>query len=133
MNVVLLFAFGRYLWNASPALASSLAAYFNFAALFVIFRGRYGSLGATAIFSSLGKMAVCGAAMAGACVVALRYAHFETIEHFGSRAAMLAVLIAICVGVYFALAKLLKCEELPELFLLLQRAEPEAVTLGVDV
>jgi putative peptidoglycan lipid II flippase len=133
LNVVLLFAFGRYLWNASPALASSLAAYFNFAALLVIFRGRYGSMGATAIFISLGKMAVCGAAMAGACVLALRYAHFETIEHFGPRAAMLAAMIAICVGVYFALARLLKCEELPELFLLLQRAEPEVVTLGVDV
>jgi putative peptidoglycan lipid II flippase len=59
LNVVLLFAFGRYLWNASPALASSIAAYFNFAALFVIFRGRYGSLGARAILASLGKMAAC--------------------------------------------------------------------------
>lgn len=98
----------------------------------MVFRGRYGEMGATAIFSSLAKMAVCAAAMAGACLVALRYAHFETIEHFGLRAAMLAAMIAICVGVYFALAKLLKCEELPELFLLLQRAEPEAVTLGVD-
>jgi hypothetical protein len=37
------------------------------------------------------------------------------------------------VGVYFALANLLRCEELPELFLLLRRPEPEAVGLGIDV
>ncbi len=75
LNFVLLFGFGRYLWNASPALASSLAAYFNFAALFLIFRGRYGSLGAAAIFSSLGKMALCAVAMSAVCFAALKYSH----------------------------------------------------------
>jgi putative peptidoglycan lipid II flippase len=133
LNVFLLFAFGRYLWNASPALASSLSAYFNFAALFVIFRGRYGRLGAAAILSSLGKMIVCAAAMAAACYAALRFAHFESIEHFASQAAMLVAMMALSVGVYFALAKLLRCEELPELFLLLRRPEPEAAALGIDV
>jgi putative peptidoglycan lipid II flippase len=133
LNVILLFAFGRYLWNASPALASSLSAYFNFAALFIIFRGRYGRLGATAILASLGKMIICAAAMAVACFAALRYSHFEAIEQFASRAGMLLAMMALSVGVYFALAKLLRCEELPELFLLLRRPEPEAVGLGIDV
>src|ERR1700740_338754 len=49
LNVVLLYGFGRFLWNASPALASSLAAYFNFGALFLIFRGRHGALGTRAV------------------------------------------------------------------------------------
>jgi putative peptidoglycan lipid II flippase len=133
LNVILLLAFGRYLWNASPALASSIAAYFNFAALFVIFRGRYGPMGAQAIFASLGKMAVCAAAMAAACFAALRYSNFAAVVHFGGRAALLFAMIAVSVGIYFALAMLLHCEELPELFLLLRRPEPEAVTLGVDV
>jgi putative peptidoglycan lipid II flippase len=133
LNVILLFAFGSYLWNASPALASSLSAYFNFAALFIIFRGRYGRLGATAILASLGKMIICAAAMAVACFAALRYSHFEAIEHFASRAGMLVAMMALSVGVYFALANLLRCEELPELFLLLRRPEPEAVGLGIDV
>jgi putative peptidoglycan lipid II flippase len=133
LNVILLFGFGRYLWNASPALASTLAAYFNFAALFVIFRGRYGRLGARAIFASLGKMMVCAAAMAGACFAALRYSHFEAIEHFAARAGILAAMIAASTGVYFALAKLLRCEELPELFLLLRRGEAEPLGLGIDV
>jgi hypothetical protein len=45
----------------------------------------------------------------------------------------LVAMIALSVAVYFALAKLLRCEELPELFLLLRRAEPETVGLGLDV
>ena len=68
LNFILLFAFGRFLWNASPALASSLAAYFNFAALFLVFRGRYGALGARAILGSLAKMAACAVAMAAVCL-----------------------------------------------------------------
>jgi putative peptidoglycan lipid II flippase len=133
LNVILLFAFGRYLWNASPALASSLAAYFNFAALFVIFRGRYGRMGARAILMSLGKMAVCAAAMAAVCAAALRYSNIASVEHFGARAGLLFAMIALSTGIYFVLARLLRCEELPELFLLLRRPEPEAVTLGIDV
>jgi hypothetical protein len=46
---------------------------------------------------------------------------------------MLVAMMALSVGVYFALAKLLRCEELPELFLLLRRPEPEAAALGIDV
>ena len=132
LNIVLLFGFGRYLWNASPALASSLAAYFNFGALFVIFRGRYGRLGALRIFSSLGKMAVCGAAMSAACFVAVRYSRLITTEHFLTKAAWLAGIIFVSSGIYFGLAWALRCEELPELFLLLRRAEPGAAVSGLD-
>jgi putative peptidoglycan lipid II flippase len=68
VNVVLnaaflLFAF-RYLSNGSPALASSLAAYFDFALLFFFFRKRYGSLGFRGVAASLGKMGLCAVAMA---------------------------------------------------------------------
>jgi putative peptidoglycan lipid II flippase len=133
LNVILLFAFGRYLWNASPALASSLAAYFNFAALFVIFRGRYGRLGARAILASLGKMLVCAVAMAAACFAALRYSHFAAIERLGARAGVLLAMIALSTGIYFGIAKLLRCEELSELFLLLRRPQPEVLGLGMDV
>lgn len=133
LNIVLLFGFGRYLWNASPALASSLAAYFNFGALFLIFRGRYGRLGALRIFNSLGKMAVCGAAMSAACFLAVRHTHLITAEHFLAKAAWLAGIIVVSTGIYFGLAWALRCEELPELFLLLRRAEPDAAVSGLDV
>ena len=45
LNATFLLFFFRYLSNGTPALASSLAAYFNFVLLFVIFRKRYGPLG----------------------------------------------------------------------------------------
>jgi peptidoglycan biosynthesis protein MviN/MurJ (putative lipid II flippase) len=130
---VLLFGFGRYLWNASPALASSLAAYFNFAALFLIFRGRYGSLGSTAIFSSLGKMVLCAVAMSGACFAALKYSHLAALEHFLAKGAWLAAIIIVSSGIYFALAWALRCEELPELLLLLRSAEPSPAAGTLDV
>jgi putative peptidoglycan lipid II flippase len=133
LNIVLLFGFGRYLWNASPALASSLAAYFNFAVLFVIFRGRYGSLGAAAIFSALGKMAFCAVAMSAVCFAAVQVSHLATLQHFLAKAAWLTGIIVVSVGIYFGLAWALRCEELPELFLLLRRAEPTAATGSLDV
>jgi putative peptidoglycan lipid II flippase len=133
LNFVLLFGFGRYLRNASPALASSLAAYFNFAALFVIFRGRYGRLGASAIFNSLGKMALCAVAMSAVCFAAVKYSHLATLEHFLAKAAWLTGIVAVSVGIYFGLAWVLRCEELPELFLLLRRAEPSVAPGGLDV
>jgi putative peptidoglycan lipid II flippase len=133
LNIVLLFGFGRYLWNASPALASTLAAYFNFAALFIIFRGRFGRLGASAIFNSLGKMALCAVAMSAACLAAVRYSRLVTAEHFVAKAAWLTGIIAVSAGIYFGLAWALRCEELPELFLLLRRAEPSATSAGLEV
>jgi putative peptidoglycan lipid II flippase len=133
LNFVLLFAFGRYLWNASPALASSLAAYFNFGALFVLFRRRFGRLGGSAIFNSLGKMALCALAMSAACFAAVKYSHLATLEHFLAKAAWLVGIIAVSTGIYFGLAWALRCEELPELFLLLRRAEPSAAAGGLDV
>ncbi|HXN28205.1 MAG TPA: murein biosynthesis integral membrane protein MurJ [Candidatus Acidoferrales bacterium] len=133
LNIVLLFGFGRYLWNASPALASSLAAYFNFAALFVIFRGRYGSLGSAAIFNALGKMALCAVAMSAVCFAAVKFSHLATLQHFLAKAAWLIGIMVVSVGIYFALAWALRCEELPELFLLLRRAQPTAATGSLDV
>jgi putative peptidoglycan lipid II flippase len=134
LNALLLFAFSRYLWNAGPALASSLAAYFNFAMLFYIFRGRYGRLGARAIVDSIVKMAICAGVMAGACLLALHYSDFANVGHVLSQAGLLAAMILGSVAIYFGLAWVLRCEELPELFLMLRRTDPEAVsTAGMGV
>jgi putative peptidoglycan lipid II flippase len=133
LNFVLLFGFGRALWNASPALASTLAAYFNFGALFVVFRGRYGRLGALAIFNSLGKMALCAVAMSAVCFAAVKYSHLASVQHLLAKGAWLTGIIAVSVGIYFGLAWALHCEELPELFLLLRRAEPSAATAALEL
>jgi putative peptidoglycan lipid II flippase len=124
--VFLLFAF-RYLSNGSPALASSLAAYFNFALLFLLFRRRYGALGFRGVAASLGKMAICAAAMAIATYFALHVADFAAVRHLLVRAGMLAVIIAGSVAVYMGLAWLLRCEELFEFLLLVKRSDTTAV------
>jgi putative peptidoglycan lipid II flippase len=123
--VFLLFAF-RYLSNGSPALASSLAAYFNFALLFVFFRKRYGPLGFRGVLASLFKMGLCAVAMAAVSAAAVRMANFSSIGHVLVKAGMLAGMIAVSVAVYLGLAWLLRCEELFEFLLLVRRSDSGA-------
>jgi len=135
LNTVFLLLFFRVLSNGSPALASSLSAYFNFGALFLLFRRRYGRLGARHLASSLGKIAVCAGAMAGVAYTGLLAGHLAAERHLLAQAARLATVVVASVAAYFGLARLLRCEELPELLLLLRRTTPrvEAVAqVGVE-
>lgn len=133
LNTAFLFLFARFLSNGSPALASSLAAYFNFAALFVIFRRRFGRVGARALFIAFAKMCICAAVMSGLCLYVLRISHFDSFPHFLWQVVWLVAVIAAATVVYFVLARLLKCEELSELLLLVRRPEPpESAALRAD-
>jgi putative peptidoglycan lipid II flippase len=125
LNTCFLYFLFRYLANGTPALASSLTAYFNFILLLAIFRKRYGALGMRSVVASLSKMAWSAAAMACGCVVMLRYSNFESVDSLVGRAALLAVMILISLAVYFGLARLLRCEELPEMMSLLRSGEGE--------
>lgn len=130
LNALFLLFFFRTLSNGSPALASSLAAYFNFGALFFMFRKRYGPLGARQLIGSLAKMGVCAAAMAAVSYGALRVWHFASARHLLEQAGLLATMIAASAAAYFALAWLLRCEELSEFFFLLRRAEPAPASVA---
>jgi putative peptidoglycan lipid II flippase len=132
LNALFLLYFSRTLSNGSPALASSLAAYFNFGALFFLFRRRYGRLGARSLAGSLSRMAACAAAMAAVPYAALRAFHFAAARHLLEQAGLLAATIAASAAVYFALAWLLRCQELSEFFLLLRRAEPATASVAED-
>ena len=123
LNTFFLFFLFRYLSNGTPALASSLTAYFDFTLLFAIFRKRYGRLGAKNIVASLTKMGWSALAMAGVCLAGLRYLHFDPAQSLAGRTGLLALMILVSVGVYFVFARLLRCEELPEFFLLLRRPD----------
>jgi putative peptidoglycan lipid II flippase len=134
LNALFLLFFFRTLLNGSPALASSIAAYFNFGALFFLFRKRYGRLGASALARSSCKIAACTAGMGLAAYGALRLSHFADSRFVITQIGLLAGTITVAVGVYFALAWLFRCEELGEFFLLLRRSEPlsaPAVKSGV--
>ncbi|HTZ99391.1 MAG TPA: murein biosynthesis integral membrane protein MurJ [Candidatus Aquilonibacter sp.] len=123
LNAIFLLFFYRYLTNACPALASSLTAYFNFAALFLLFRKRYGRLGATGLVASIAKMTVCAAAMAAISFAAVRMAGFSTAGHIVTQAALLLAVVTVSTAVYFGLAWLLRCEELREFLHLLRRTD----------
>jgi putative peptidoglycan lipid II flippase len=134
LNIVLntfflLFLF-RYLWNGTPALASSVTAYFNFILLYSIFRKRYGRLGGRNILLSLMKMGWSAVAMAGVCFAALRIAHLDGSQGFFARAGLLAATVIVAAVVYFGVAWLLRCEELPEFVLLLRRGGPATASAG---
>jgi putative peptidoglycan lipid II flippase len=123
LNLIFLFFFFRYFLNGSPALASTIAAYFNFIVLFLIFRKRHGTLGSRGLAAAVGKMTVCALAMAVACYCTVKFSGFAAAQHFLSQASLLAVMILGSTAVYFGLARLLHCEELSELLSLLRRAE----------
>ncbi|MFZ0634855.1 MAG: murein biosynthesis integral membrane protein MurJ [Candidatus Acidiferrales bacterium] len=120
LNVIFLHFLFRSLSNAGPALATAAAAYVNFGALFVIFRKRFGRVGATAILGSLARTAVCAAVMGAACAAMLHFVEARGNDHFLFQAASLAAMIAVSLGIYAAAARLLRCEELHEVFAFLR-------------
>ena len=130
LNAIFLLFFYRPLSNGSPALASSLAAYFNFVALFLLFRKRYGPLGARGMMGSLAKMAFCAVAMAAVAFAGLHVSRFSAASHVVTQAGLLAAVILASTAAYFGLAWLLRCKELPEFLLLLRRAEPGTAPLA---
>jgi len=88
-----------------------------------LFRRRYGRVGAREWIVPLGKMAVSAAAMIAVLCVALRMFPFTAAPRLLAQAALLTGLIAGAAAVYFALARLLRCEELSEFWLLLRRRD----------
>ncbi len=130
LNTIFLLFFYRSLSNGSPALASSLTAYFNFGALFLLFRRRYGRLGAKGLSASLIKIAVCAVAMAFISYYGMQMVHFSTAGHLLTQAALLVAVVLVSTAVYFGLAWLLRCEELREFWQLLRRTEPSTAPLA---
>ena len=114
LNVGFLIFLAQTLSNAGPALATAVAAYVNFGALFVIFRGRFGRVGATALLASLGRTVVCAVVMAAACVLLMRGYRSIPGDRFLPQAAGLAAMIATAVAIYMGVAWLMRCEEVHE-------------------
>ncbi len=114
LNIIFLFLFFRVLRNGSPALATSVSSYFNFFLLFVIFRKRFGRLGARGVAKSLGKIAASAGAMGLFCVAMLRIWNGLTLRHSLTAAIWLAAMIGTAAGVYWLFARIFNCEEIGE-------------------
>jgi len=114
LNTVFLLWLLRSLANGGPALATSVAAYVNFGALFVMFRRRFGRVGARALVLSLGRIVLCTAGMGLACAAMPRFLGFDTMSHTAAQAVALAAMIVTSVALYLGAARILGCEELGE-------------------
>ncbi len=114
VNIGLNFLFIRPLQNGGPALATSLSALFNSAALLVIFCRRYGAFGIRDIFRSITRFAVASAALG---IVAYVMIHWPGLYsgRLSQKIVALGMTIGAATGTYFGAATLLRAREVTEL------------------
>lgn len=124
LNVAFNFAFFRPLQVGGPALATSLAALFNAAALVYLFVQRQGSIGTRAILSSLARFGVAAAALGLAAHTIIGWPGFYDGQSFPRQVVALAAAVLAGAGVYFGVALLLRCREIGELRRVFSRSGP---------
>ena len=114
LNIGLNFLFIRPLQNGGPALATSMSAFFNSAALLVIFHGRFGSFGVRSIMHSVLKFVIASTALGLVTYVMVHWPGFYA-GRLPQKAIALGVTIAAGTATYFGIASLLHTRELAEL------------------
>jgi putative peptidoglycan lipid II flippase len=114
VNIACNFLFFRWLRNGGPALATSLAAFFDTIALMLVFRHRHGALGLREVVRSCTKFVVASLVM-GAVVYMFIDIPGVYAGEWTQRATGLAVAIVLAGGVYFGTVRLLRARELQEM------------------
>jgi putative peptidoglycan lipid II flippase len=102
--------------NGGPALATALACYFDFFALFIIFRLRHGRLGTKEILSSFSRIFLCSTIMAVACWFAAHYTQFTMHSRFFVQLLVFIGLLGGATALYLALAWVFRCHEIEEIY-----------------
>jgi putative peptidoglycan lipid II flippase len=123
LNAFFLKSLFRTFQNGGPALATSIAAYFNFAMLFFVFRQRFGRLGTFSLLHSLFKISVSSAVMGLLCWAMLYYSHFESYAHFFPQLVVFVLMITAATVAYIAVSWLLHCPEVEEVWGVARRAK----------
>jgi peptidoglycan biosynthesis protein MviN/MurJ (putative lipid II flippase) len=130
LNIILNVLFLRWFFptfrNGGPALATVIAAYFNFFTLFVIFRVRHGRLGTIGILLSIARISLCAGLMGALCWVALRLSHFGSYQEFLPRLGIFVLLLLGATGSYLGLAWALRCHEMVEVYGIALQGDREA-------
>ena len=122
LNLLLNIAFLNNAWlfqrvkNGGPALATGLACYFDFFALFIIFRLRYGALGTMEILRSFARISLCSGVMGVACWFGGHYTEFTMHSRFIVQLFVFAGLIAGATALYLGLAWIFRCHEIEEIY-----------------
>jgi putative peptidoglycan lipid II flippase len=102
--------------NGGPALATGLACYFDFFALLIIFRLRYGPLGIREILASFSRISLCSGIMGVACFFAARYTQFTIHSRFLVQLLVFVGMLGGATALYLALAWIFRCHEIEEIY-----------------
>ncbi|PYT47831.1 MAG: murein biosynthesis integral membrane protein MurJ [Acidobacteria bacterium] len=116
LNIVFIQFFYKRVQNGGPALATALATFFDFFALFIIFRIRYGSMGTMEILRSFSKIFLCAGIMGVACWFGNYYTTFTIHSRFLVQLLVFAGLIVGATVLYLALAWVFRCHEIEEVY-----------------
>jgi putative peptidoglycan lipid II flippase len=116
LNIVFMQFFFKRVQNGGPALATALATFFDFFALFIIFRLRYGAMGTIEILRSFAKVSLCASIMGVACWFGNYYTAFTIHSRFLVQLLVFAALIAGATVIYLALAWIFRCHEIEEVY-----------------
>jgi putative peptidoglycan lipid II flippase len=116
LNIVFIQFFYKRVQNGGPALATALATFFDFFALFIIFRIRYGSMGTMEILRSFSKISLCAAIMGVACWFGNYYTTFTIHSRFLVQLLVFAGLIVGATVLYLTLAWIFRCHEIEEVY-----------------
>ena len=126
LNILFLEVFFKRVQNGGPALATALATFFDFFALLIIFRLRYGSMGTMEILRSFTKVSLCAGIMGVACWFANYYTAFTMHSRFLVQLSVFATLIIGATILYLALAWIFRCHEIEEVYGIAVRRRPAA-------
>ena len=116
LNMLFLQVFFNRVQNGGPALATALATFFDFFALLIIFRVRYGSMGMMEVMRSFAKISLCAGIMGVGCWVGNYYAAFAIHSRFLVQLLVFSGLITGATVLYLALAWIFRCHEIEEVY-----------------
>lgn len=116
LNIIFLQFFFKRVQNGGPALATSLAAIFDFCALFLVFRLRHGSMGMSRILFSALKISLCAGLMGVACWVGMRYTAFAAHSRLLVQVLVFGGMIAGATALYLGLTWIFRCREMEEIY-----------------
>jgi putative peptidoglycan lipid II flippase len=116
LNIVFLQFFFKRVQNGGPALATAIACFFDFFALFVIFRLRHGRLGTLEVLRSFTKISLCAGIMGVACWFGNYYTAFTAHARLLVQLVVFSGLIVGATALYLALAWLFRCHEIQEVY-----------------
>jgi putative peptidoglycan lipid II flippase len=120
INIVLNIVFIQFLYkrvqNGGPALATALACFFDFFALFIIFRLRYGAMGTMEVLRSFSKISLCAGIMGVACWFGNYYTSFTAHSRFLIQLLVFSGLIVGATMLYLVLAWIFRCSEIQEVY-----------------